>query len=128
MCHKFRVIRRKRRAWLSTNKCKDETYMSKNAADGWLSLRGVLGRPSPGPTSASNGAPSRLDTFSGSHMTGSPAFSCDAHHHRSSRQQLAVVLGLRLIADSEGPSLISFAASHLLFLLVCSGTRSGLSL
>src|ERR1019366_237314 len=53
-----------------------------------------------------------------------PAFSCDAHHQRSERQQLAVVWSLRLIAGSEGPTLISLAAPHLLCSWCARGTRS----
>src|ERR1019366_5987290 len=53
-----------------------------------------------------------------------PAFSCDAHHQRSERQQLAVVWILRLIAGSEGPTLISLAAPHLLCSWCARGTRS----
>src|SRR5882757_4182146 len=37
----------------------------------------------------------------------------DAHHHRSLRQQLAVVWHPLLIAGAEGPTLISHTAPHL---------------
>lgn len=38
------------------------------------------------------------------------AFSHDAHHNRSLRMQLRVVWYLRLIGDTEGPSLIAGTA------------------
>jgi len=57
--------------------------------------------------------------LSGSHLTGScPAFCCNANHHRSLRQQLAVVWRLHLTAGAEGPTLISRTAPHLLFRVV----------
>jgi hypothetical protein len=50
----------------------------------------------------------------GPYLTGlPPAFSRDAHHHRSLRQQLTVVWDRLLIAEPEGPTLISHMAPHL---------------
>ncbi len=47
----------------------------------------------------------------------------DAHHHRSFRQQLAVVWNPLLIADSEGPALISHTVPHLHRCWCVRGTR-----
>lgn len=54
-----------------------------------------------------------------------PAFSHDAHHNRSLRMQLRVVWYLRLIDDTEGPSLITgttWLRSILLFHLLGTPT------
>ena len=42
----------------------------------------------------------------------------NAHHHRSLRQQLVVVWDRLLIAEPEGPALISLAVTYLLSMLV----------
>jgi hypothetical protein len=55
------------------------------------------------------------------------AFSLDAHHNRSLRMQLRVVWYLRLIVDTEGPTLITGTAclhSFLLFRLLGTPTTS----
>src|SRR4051794_30527112 len=60
----------------------------------------------------------------GPHLTGSrPAFSATLTTHRSLRQQLAGVWSRLLIAGSEGPSLISHAASAPPFVGAFQDTR-----